>query len=243
MKRQNIRKALILISFLLFPVTLYYLSPYLIVQAAAEGIIAGSFLVFTAMLVISLILGRAFCGWVCPAGGLQECCMPVSNKRAKGGKLNWIKYFIWVPWIILIGIMAIQAGGFHQVNFFYQTDHSVSVTTPQSYVIFYGVVILIVVLAFTAGRRSFCHYVCWMAPFMIIGSNIRNILRLPSLQLQSSENDCIHCMQCNKKCPMSLDVEQMVSKKDMRNAECILCGECIDTCPKKVIQYSMKHNK
>ncbi len=44
MKRQRLRKALILISFLFFPVTLYYFSPVLIIQGVAEGIVAGSFL-------------------------------------------------------------------------------------------------------------------------------------------------------------------------------------------------------
>jgi len=43
-----------------------------------------------------------------------------------------------------------------------------------------------------------------------------------------------------KKCPMSLDVKQMVECGDMKNTECVLCGECIDYCPKKAIVYSFK---
>ncbi|NPV43691.1 MAG: 4Fe-4S binding protein [Firmicutes bacterium] len=42
---------------------------------------------------------RVKCGWLCPVGGLQEICTVSVNKRAKGGKRNWIKYIIWVPWI------------------------------------------------------------------------------------------------------------------------------------------------
>ena len=45
-KRQNIRKALIIISFLLFPITIFYLSPYLIVFGATTGVIVGSMIVF-----------------------------------------------------------------------------------------------------------------------------------------------------------------------------------------------------
>ena len=36
---------------------------------------------------------------------------------------------------------------------------------------------------------------------------------------------------------MSLEVSLMVQKENMDNSECILCGECIDVCPKKVIKY------
>jgi hypothetical protein len=45
--RQRIRKGLLLVSFLLFPITLYYFSPALILAGAAQGAINGSFLVFS----------------------------------------------------------------------------------------------------------------------------------------------------------------------------------------------------
>ena len=46
MKRQQIRKLLLIISLLIFPVTLYYLSPALIINTGLSGIINGSFIVF-----------------------------------------------------------------------------------------------------------------------------------------------------------------------------------------------------
>jgi len=70
--RQNIRRGIILFSFFLFPATFYYMSPYLVVDAAAKGIINGSFIMFALLFVSSLVLGRGFCGWVCPAGGCQK---------------------------------------------------------------------------------------------------------------------------------------------------------------------------
>ena len=47
MRRQKIRKALIIISLLLFPVIINYLSPYIIIDGALHGIINGSFITFT----------------------------------------------------------------------------------------------------------------------------------------------------------------------------------------------------
>jgi polyferredoxin len=238
MKRQSIRKAILLISFLLFPITIWYFSPYLIILGAARGLISGSFIVFSLLLASSLFLGRGFCGWLCPAGGLQEACTMIQNKPVKGG--NWIKYLIWVPWIILIGWVAFQAGGLKTVDPFFQTDHGISVANPSSYIIFYTVVGLITILALTAGRRSACHHICWMAPFMIIGTTIRNIVRWPALHLRTNSAVCLHCKKCNDQCPMSLEVERMVQKNTMANPECILCGNCVDTCPQGVIRYSWR---
>ena len=237
MKRQRIRKTILLISFLIFPIILYYFSPYLIVMGASEGIVTGSFIVFSLMFLLSLFLGRGFCGFICPAGGLQECLTLAVDRKVKGGKLNWIKYLIWVPWISLIIVMFISSGGIKKFDFFYDTYYGISVISVQAYIIYYGVVGIIALLGLTIGRRAFCHYACWMAPFMIIGSKIKNKLKYPSLNLQQDKSKCVSCKLCDKKCPMSLEVNLMVQKEDMNNSECILCGECIDVCPKKAIKY------
>lgn len=89
MTRQQIRKMLMLVSFLLFPITIF--SPVWIIFAAIKGIIAGSFVMFIALLLTSLFFGRAFCGWLCSAGGLQEICTSANDKPAVGGKYNNIK--------------------------------------------------------------------------------------------------------------------------------------------------------
>ena len=60
MKRQQIRRMILLISFMLFPVTMWYFSPYLNIVAMAQHVLNGSFWVFLAMLVLSMFCGRAF---------------------------------------------------------------------------------------------------------------------------------------------------------------------------------------
>ena len=82
MLRQKVRRAIILISFLFFPVTIYYLSPYLIIMGVSEKIVSGSFIAFSLMFFSSLFVGRAFCGWLCPAAGLQEACFAIRDKSA-----------------------------------------------------------------------------------------------------------------------------------------------------------------
>jgi ferredoxin-type protein NapH len=241
MKRQQVRKIMLLFSFLLFPVTIWYFSPYLIIMGASQGVVTGSFIVFILLFAGSLFFGRWFCGWICPAAGLQEACTMIHSKPVKTG--NWIKYLIWVPWIILIGFVALQAGGLKTIDPFYQTDHGISVTQPQSYIFFYIVVGLITILALTAGKRAFCHHICWMAPFMIIGTKIQNLFRWPALHLRVEPNLCLHCKKCSRECPMSLDVEQMVRKGIIGNSECILCGNCADACPKSVIHYTWQAGK
>jgi polyferredoxin len=237
-KRQGTRRILLYLSLLLFPLTYYYFSPYLIIEGAARGIIAGSFVVYALMFLGSLFVGRLFCGWLCPAGGLQRLCTNVRENRFKVGKRDWVKFLIWVPWVSLIGLMLFQAGGIQSVDPLYQTYHGISVQDLGSLAFFLLIAGGIAATALLSGKRGFCHYLCWMAPFMILGRRIRNLVRWPSLQLTAEEDKCIDCKTCSRNCPMSLNVHTLVKGGSMEHTECILCGTCIDFCPAGVIHYS-----
>jgi ferredoxin-type protein NapH len=235
-RRQKIRKSLILVSFFLFPATFYYLSPVLIIEASSEGIINGSFILFFLMFIGALFLGRAYCGWICPGAGCQEAIFPARDKKVTRG--DYIKWLIWAPWISLIAIMAIRSGGYKSIDFFYQTTHGLSIGNIQSLIAYYIVLFFLIVLpAFVFGKRSFCHHLCWMAPFMILGRKIRNYFQWASLQLKSEPEICKHCHTCTELCPMSLAVEEMVNHNNMESTECILCGTCVDGCKEGAIKY------
>jgi ferredoxin-type protein NapH len=241
--RQAIRKTVIFTVFLLFPVLLNYFSPYLIIESASRGIVNGSFILFLCLFVFSLFLGRLWCAWVCPGAGLQEASFMIQAKPARGGKLNWIKWGIWFVWLAAIIASALSAGGYHAVNPLYMLETGISVTDPANYIMYYFVIGTIFVLSLTAGRRAFCHYGCWMAPFMITGRKVRNQFGWPSLRLESDKSKCKNCKDCTSHCPMSLDVNGMVQSGVMEKSECILCATCIDGCPQGVISYTFSAGK
>lgn len=247
--RQRIRKALIILTFLSFPITMNYFSPYIIIDGAANGILNGSLAMFGLMFVSSLFLGRAWCGWVCPGGGMQEMVEPINNRPINGRKIDWIKWLIWIPWITLIVFLAVRGGGYRTINLLFHTQGGVSVAGSAdrpilfAYVIYYVVIALFVGLAVFVGRRAGCHTICWMAPFMIAGRWLRNRLAWPSLRLKADVSACADCKKCTSNCPMSLDVNAMVQIGKMENVECILCGTCVDNCARQAIRYSFSSGK
>jgi polyferredoxin len=247
--RQRVRKALVILAFLSFPVTMNFLSPYVIIDGALNGIVNGSLVMFGLMFLSSLFLGRLWCGWACPGGGMQEMVEPVNSRAVDGRKIDWIKWLIWIPWISLISWLAVRAGGYRAVDLLLHTQNGISVAGSAerpifiAYIIYYVVISLFVGLAVFVGRRAGCHTICWMAPFMMIGRWIRNRFGWPSLRLVADSASCADCKKCTSNCPMSLDVNAMVQIGKMENAECILCGTCVDNCSKKAIRYSFSGGK
>lgn len=234
--RQKTRRIIVYISLLLFPLTLNYMSPYVSLDGAFSGIIAGSVLLFAAQFVSGIFFGRIWCGWLCPISGLSELGATVNGKNVPAARLRIIRYGIFTIWFGILVAGFVSAGGINGVDPFHLTDKIVSVDEPMKYFIYYIVLTIFFVLTITIGKRGACHTICWMSPFMAAGYQLGRKLKVPQLRMQANYELCIRCGQCNRKCPMSIDVRQQVKGGGVIVSDCILCCECVDTCPKKAIK-------
>jgi polyferredoxin len=204
-------------------------------MASYQGIINASFFAFVLMLLLSLFFGRAYCSWFCPGCGVQEILTLFFKKKSKNSKAIYLKYFIFAVWLGVIATGYI-INGFRTVDMTYgMTD----VTIERKIILTTGAILIIVPLTAIFGQFASCKYICWQAPFMIIGTKIRDYFKFYGLRLKANVHDCTNCKICNKKCPMNLDVWGNMKNNNLNDTECILCGNCIDNCKQKVIKYSM----
>lgn len=241
MKRQQVRSLILLVTLLLFPIIMNFLSPYLIVNGAFEGVLSGSAIVFIGLFLTSLFTGRLFCGWLCPMGGMNECLLLVNRKRVTSKGLKRTKFIIWGIWLTAIISGFVVASGIVKADFLYMTETGISVDQPVKYVIYYGIIILFATISIIAGRRGSCHAICWISPFMIVGKKLSDAIKLPRLKINASKENCIHCNKCTGVCPMSIDVMQEPDHKITKHDDCILCGMCVDACPKKCLSYQFNN--
>jgi ferredoxin-type protein NapH len=241
--RQNIRKWLLVISFVLLPVTLMYISPIVIVMGAAQGIATGSMLLFIANFFLSLVVARLWCGWLCPMGAWQEICSPVFKHTVQDGWRNYVKYGVTVLWLAVLAYFFFSAGGIRSVDPFFGTENGLSITSVATLIVVVVIFTLLFIIAYLMGRRGFCHVFCPVAALMVAGRKIRNLVGWPALQLGADASRCIDCKKCSKECPMGLDVNGMVRKGEMENPDCIMCASCADTCPQGAITYGVNGKK
>ncbi len=220
-------------------------------QHSVLGITTDSWLkmglyVFGFVGVVAMIFGRAFCGWACPMGTLQDLISPFTrriNKKIKPPSIKWARYVKYG----LLGILLVMPY-FTKVKWFclYCPGGMVTATIPTLGVSLYNgdqwvagdyltmkivftVIFLLLVLLFTRGWcRYLCPYGAWTAPFN----------KISFLRLYRDDDACIHCNKCTRACPMDIDVV-----KENRSPECILCGRCEDVCPVNCLDLRFKGGK
>lgn len=240
--RQKIRRFLLLISMLLFPVTLYYFSPAQLVESAQNGYITIAVIVFCLLCVAALLFGRAYCGFLCPVGAVGESCFRIQDSKPVSGKRYYLKYLLCAGFMSAVVYFFIRAGGI-RFNLLYKTDHGISVTKYEDYTALFGAFFFFITVNLVFGKRAFCHYLCPTAVLMILFSKIKEFINYPSLRLAKTEVDCIACGKCQEICPMSIDITDNMKKGNLYDPECIHCGECVDRCPKGVLKLAFVNRR
>lgn len=236
---QRIRKPIVISTAILFHVLLIFhlfFSPVIIVMASYKSIVNASFIAFVIMFVLSLFFGRAYCSWFCPGCGIQEILAFFIKRKSKNSRALYIKYFIFSIWIGVI-IFGYILNGIHKIDLTYGMS---DITFERKVILTIGAIVLIVPLTAIFGKFASCKYICWQAPFMIIGTKIRDSLNLKGLRIISHSEVCNECKECSKICPMNLDAMENAKRGKLNNTECILCGNCIDHCKNRVLRFSLK---
>lgn len=235
---QTVRRTLILTSALLFPVTMIYFSPGMVFRGARLGVVSGSYITFAVLFASAIVFGRAWCGWLCPAAGLAELVGSAAGDAPfRANRAKTVKYAVWIVWLMALALVAIVGGGeFRSVDPFLGTDHGISIHSVGLMLVYYVVVGVVVIPSWLFGRRGFCHVLCWMAPFMVLGSKLGRVLRVPVLRLTGAPERCSGCGRCEDVCPMSLPVKAMQANRVFDHVDCIVCGACVDACPGQALR-------
>jgi ferredoxin-type protein NapH len=236
--RQRARRGVLIVSFVLYPLTFFILSPDLLLFGASERVVAGDILFFSGLFLLSIVFGRLFCGWACPAGALQELCFAASDKPPNP-RLDKVKMIVFVPWLGFFAFLLVASGGPERVDFLYERAFGVPVAGAVERAMYFMTVAIVLVLSLAGGKRGLCHVLCWVSPFMIIGKKLRDLAGLRGLVMKADAGACSRCGACSRACPMSLDVAALVPSGTIAESECVLCGSCADACPRNAIRFGL----
>lgn len=200
------------------------------------GLLSGMVITFLVMSVLSIVLRRAYCAYVCPMGAVQELFERLGKlllpKKLQGLRvppaldsvLRWAKYAILAMFVIGAAVWGghwMIPGDPFLVMMGLSSGNVGALASRQPWA--FAFLLAIVVSAFFLGRL-FCRYFCPAGAWYALLS------KLSPNHIERNEAECIGCGKCTKACPMHIDVAHL---KKVTTAECLGCRECVNVCPKK----------
>lgn len=205
-------------------------------QSAAALSLNQAFLL-TALIpiVATLILGRFFCGWICPATFLYEL------NTNLGAWLRWaglktgsrhfdkrLKYGVLAVGLILSSVSGsvLIAGIYPPAIIGRELYYAVAQGGfGVGMVFFLGTLLFDLMVA----RRGFCRYLCpGGALYSLIG-------RYRLVRIRRIVESCNDCAKCNAVCEFELD-----PLHDNFGQECNNCAACIAVCPTDAMTFDLR---
>lgn len=210
-------------------------------------------------IVLTIILGRFFCGWVCPFGTLHQFMGWLGNRKRslkarissnRYRKAASLKYFFLIAFLVGAAIplnekTMLLTGLLDPIPFIHRAfsvivlplaDRFTNLLSvkPRVYegAFFIGILFLAALFVNLMIPRFYCRFICPTGAFLgLIG-------KYSVWRIGKTDEECSNCMQCEKACEGACS-----PSKQIRINECVLCFNCLEPCQDGSIKYSIHKSK
>ncbi|MFT8348085.1 4Fe-4S binding protein [Clostridium saccharoperbutylacetonicum] len=190
-----------------------------------------SLIEFVVVMLVTILIGRWFCGWICAFGAYNDLIYFISKKLFKGQfKINEkvdsiLKYAKYV--ILLFIIIVSWTFGSSILESTSPWDVFGQITNISTIVnnLLIGLILLILITIGAAFiERFFCRYLC------PLGAVFSIISKVGIVKINKPKADCGKCRACTMNCSMGLNLYKGDYAK---GGDCINCLKCTEVCPRK----------
>ncbi|MEM4465993.1 MAG: 4Fe-4S binding protein [Nitrososphaerota archaeon] len=206
---------------------------------------------FLTTLVLYLVLGRVFCGWICPLDIFYSYFRNL--RRSRSSSHSRIVYFslkFYIPMFVIIFGMSIFAyipiytnylnviTMFSVIINLLSQIFSPTIAIPAK--IEYAIIVILLtfildIIVSTVYPRFWCRRIC------ITGILYGTFNKLSLLTLKINDKLCTFCGRCDEVCRTSIPIISKyikMGKDSIRDIDCIKCFECIEVCPTNALSLS-----
>ena len=192
-----------------------------------------NFAILLGVVGVGLVAGRAFCGWMCPLGTMQDMLAGWARRLSGGkrrirGKRSKARFPMQVPpridrwarylkYVVLAGVLVASTMTLYPPLYSFCPARAVFSLhlTP----LLASVLVTFVITSMLV-QRFWCKYLC------PLGAALSIFNKFAPLRIHIDQQQCTLCHRCDVDCPMALIPVQ----DNMRSLECIQCMECMETC-------------
>ncbi len=188
---------------------------------------------FLGLIPVSYLVGRAYCGWICHLGALQEILhVPGKIHILQGDRAQKTLRIIRVAILttLIIQLVITRTNIFKHYDPF-KVAFNLMASNTLSWVLL-GILLVSSIFIF----RPFCKAVC------PIGLILGWINKIPGARVIGTKGSCTRCKTCDTTCQIrAITRDSKFSRID--NQECIVCGNCIGNCRKEALSFFRNDKK
>lgn len=181
---------------------------------------------FGGIVATSLLMGRVFCGLLCPLGIVSDLLfrspgkkLPVSGVE---GRLRYLKYGAVILFLYLMSeaaaiLLGLPVGGLWSFLAVFREEMAIITVAA----------VLILLISSIFIYRPWCRYLCPMGTLLSVFN------RFSLLSLERDLEECGVCDACMRSCPLGLH--------DFSDStDCIRCLSCYTACRNGVLRYRLR---
>ena len=208
-----------------------------------------SFYVLGILFVVSALVGRLVCGFLCVFGLIQDLLyrIPVPKLRVPerlDRALRKLKYVVLVLFVLVLPAVLVDGIGLSDPLFceyvcpagmveaalpLLATVESLRLMIGWQFVWKAALTLAVIGLAMSV-YRPFCKYLCPLGAFY----GLFNRFSLLGLRIDGAA--CTRCGTCERTCLMGVKTLENID-----SAECVRCGACKASCPEDAIKWRVGH--
>lgn len=207
--------------------------------AVRSGIFVGPLLWLGALLALAaaFLLGRIFCGWLCPYGFFSEMVFALRQKLSPAKKDKWSAKIAWLSRVIifLAGLVAVFFWGYPFIGLISMPGELSLLpldlwasASLSAILLVCTLPLLALALEFAFGKRLWCRYVCPQS--VLLGASAGLLPeKCPGLRVDYDVHKCTCGKEspCRAACSLALNPRK---KNGPERRDCMMCGDCLRVC-------------
>ncbi|MCL4511352.1 MAG: 4Fe-4S binding protein [Bacteroidetes bacterium] len=213
---------------------------YFILTGIVNHVHPSGFFIFVAALLISTLMKKGFCSWICPVGYISESLHQLGAKIFRRNFVlpKWIdiplrslKYLLMAFFLITVSTLSVI-----ELDGFIRSDYN-KIADIKMYMFFahistFSLAVIGTLIFLSLFYKNFwCRYACPYGALLGITSLIS------PLKIRRIDQTCIDCGKCTDACPSLLPVDKL---DVVNSAECTACYSCVEVCPvKNTLKFSV----
>lgn len=209
----------------------------------APALLAGNFIVAGGILLMTLLVGRLYCGVCCPLGIIQDVAwrlVPLKRRkgvRAKGkaGSAQAVMRFAFLAAALAAGLFGLGYSWLEPYGIFGRGVAAAQLNAPAwAIAVQLGLLAVIFALAVWRGR-VWCNWVC------PVGTLLGAVSAAAPLTLKIDPRKCIGCRKCERYCRAgAVAIAGKGEGGKIDRTKCVQCRDCTILCPAEAIDEMPK---